>query len=96
MPILQAPTVDTFAEHVTTTVPTQPMTNITEQPKQSQNFCALCTAVGWQCPNNYMLPIHPEWSDLEDEKDLSNHENKEEQEKEKEEDRDGKDSKKKK
>ena len=44
-------------------------------------FCALSTPVGGQCPNNYLLPIHPEWSDLEEEeKDLNKQEGEEKQE----------------
>ena len=50
---------------------------------------ALCTPMGRQSPNKYMLPIHPEWSDpKEEEKDLNKQESKEELEKEEEEDRD--------
>ena len=44
--------------------------------------------IGRQCPNNYQLPIHPEWSNLEEEKDIRRQQKEEEQEKE-EEDWDG-------
>ena len=88
VPELQAPTVGTYAEPVTAAAPTQPATTMSKQPKQSQNFCALWKPVRRQCPNKSMLPIHPEWSDLEGKKDLIKQENDEEQENE-EEDWDG-------
>ena len=42
--------------------------------------------VGRQCPNNYKLPVHQEWSDPEEEKDLSKQENEKVQETEEEDD----------
>ena len=87
--MLQAPKIGIYAEPATATVPTQPMTSIPKQSQQPQSFCSLCMPVGRQCPNNYILPMHPEWSDLEEEKDLSKQENEEEQEKKEEEEWDG-------
>ena len=86
VPIFQAPTEGIYAQPVTATAPTQPMTTIPRPPHLSQNCCALCMPVGRQCQNNYMLPMHPEWSDPEEEKDLSKQESEGEQEKEEDED----------
>ena len=49
------------------TSPTQPVVTTTGQPQQFPKFCALCTNLGRQYPNNYLLPIHPEWSDPQEE-----------------------------
>ena len=45
----------------------KPRVTTSRQPQQIPNFCALCTPIGKQCLNNYLLPIHPEWSDPEEE-----------------------------
>ena len=51
--------------------PTQPLVNASGQPQQLHKFYALCANLGRQCLNNYLLSIHPEWSDSEEEeKDL--------------------------
>ena len=47
-------------------------------------ICALCMPVGRQCLINYQLPVHPEQTDPEEEKDLSKQQKEEEQEKEEE------------
>ena len=48
------------------------MVTTSEQPQQFPKYCALCTPTGRQCLNNYLLPIHPEWSNSEEEeKDLN-------------------------
>ena len=58
----------------TATAPTQPMAATPKQPPQFQQFCALSTPVRRQCPNNDILHVHPEWSDLEEENDISKQE----------------------
>ena len=70
IPILQAPTIGTQAQPVTAMVPTEPVATTSEQFEQCLKFGALCTPVGRQCPNNYILPVYPEWSDPEEEKDF--------------------------
>ena len=57
------------------TLPTQPVVTMSGQTLQVPQFCALCTLIGRQCPNNNLMPIHPEWSDPEEEeKDLNKQE----------------------
>ena len=54
------------------------MVTVSGQSQQLPKLYALCTTIGRQCPNNYLLPIHPEWSDPEEEeKDLNEQEEKE-------------------
>ena len=54
------------------------MVSTSGQTQQVPNFFVLCTPIGKQCPDNYLLPIHPEWSDSEEEeKDLNRQEEKE-------------------
>ena len=82
IPIQQAATTVTCVQPVTilATVPNQPVITASWQPQQFPKFCALYTPVGRQCPNNYLLPIHPEWSDPEEEeKDLNKQEGAEKQ-----------------
>ena len=83
IPIQQTATTVTYAQPVTilATVPTQPVVTASEQPQQLPKFCALCTSTGRQCPNNYLLPIHSEWSDSEEEERDFNKENGEEEKK---------------
>ena len=59
IPILQTPTIGTYAQPVTVTAPTQPVATTSGQPQQPQKFCALFMPVGIHCLNNYQLPIHP-------------------------------------
>ena len=85
LPIQQVATTGTYTQPITisATVPTQPVVTIAGQPQQFPTFCALCTPIGRQCLNNCLLPIHPEWSDSEEEKKgLKEQEEKEEQEEE--------------
>ena len=65
IPIQQAATTVTYVQAITipATTPTQPVVTTSDQPQQVPQFCALCKPTGRQCPNNYLLPIHPEWSD---------------------------------
>ena len=82
IPTQQAATTVTYAQPVTipVTAPTLPVVTASGQPQQVPKFCALCTPIGRQCPNNYLLPIHPEWSDPEEEeKDPNKQEDKEKQ-----------------
>ena len=71
IPILQVLSIGTYAQPVAAIVPTQPVTTTSEQSQQFPKFCALCMSVGRQWPNNYLLPVHPEWSDQEEQKDLN-------------------------
>ena len=65
------------------------MVTASGKPQQFPKFCALCTPAGRKYPNNYLLPIHLEWSDWEEEeKDFSKQE-KEEKEKQERGDWDG-------
>ena len=62
------------------TAPTHSVATTSGQPQQSPKLCPLCTPIGRQCPNNYILLIHPECSDPEEEKkDLNKQEKEEEQ-----------------
>ena len=84
-PIQQANTTLTYVQPVTipVTVPTQPMVSTSGQPQQFSNFCVLCTSIGRHCPNNYLLPIHPEWIDSKEEgKDLNKQDREEEEKQE--------------
>ena len=67
--IQQAATTVTYTQPITipATAPTQPVVTISGQLQQVPKFCALCTPMGRQCPSNYLLPIHPKWSDPEEE-----------------------------
>ena len=74
VPIQQADTTVTYVQPVTVpgTAPTQSVITTSGQPQQLPNLCALCTTIGRECLNNFLLPIHPEWSDPEEEeKDLN-------------------------
>ena len=84
IPIQQTATKVTHAQPVTIPVmaPTKPVVTTSGQPQQFPKFCALCTLPGRQCLNNYLLPIHPEWSDSEEEeKDLTMQDREEEENK---------------
>ena len=69
VPMQQAATTVTYTLPITISgmVPTQLMVPIAGQPQKFSKFCALCTPIGWQFPNNSLLPIHPERSDTEGE-----------------------------
>ena len=54
------------------------------QSQQILKFCTLCTPVGRKCPNNYLSPNHPEWSEPEKEEDWDGEEQKEKERREKE------------
>ena len=71
IPIQQAATTVTYAQPVLipATVPTQPVVTTSGQPQKVQQFCALCTPIGIQCQNNYLMPLHPECSDPEEEEE---------------------------
>ena len=65
------------------------MVTIAGQPQKFPTFCALCTLIGRQCPNNYLFPINPEWSDPEEEEKDINKQEEGEEKQEEEEDWDG-------
>ena len=56
------------------------MVTTSGQPQQLPKFCSLCTPTGRPCPNNFLLPIHQEWSDPEEEKKDLNKQEEEEKE----------------
>ena len=84
IPVQQTAITVTYVQPVTVpaVTPTQLMVTVSKQPQQFPNFCGLCTPAGRQCLNNYLLPIHPEWSDdsEEEEKDLNKQNREEKQE----------------
>ena len=90
IPIQQAATTITYVQLVTSnnTLPSQCQPHL-DSPNRVPKFCALCTSIGRQCPNNYLLPIHPEWSNSEEEEKDLNRQDKEERETQQEEDWDG-------
>ena len=69
VPMQQMATTVTYIQPITipATAPTQLIVTVAGQPKMFPKFCALCTPIGRQCPNNYLLPIHTNWSDPEKE-----------------------------
>ena len=85
VPMQQMATTVTYMQPITIaeTVPTQLMVTVAGQPQKFPKFCALCTPIGRQNLNNYLLPVHPEWSNPEeDEKDHNKQQQEEKQEEE--------------
>ena len=79
IPILQVATIGTYVQPGMVTTPTQPVATTSEQPQQVPHVCALYMSIGRQFQNNYLLPIHPEWSNPEEEKDHNKQQKEEEQ-----------------